>query len=232
MPGTTDSFSRVLSKEPNTMHETNTIARDSVILLTALALPLALFVAGLTACGPENDARQGEPIEVTGILTAEGTTSCQALRAEDGTLYTLVGDLRTFGNGDVVRVTGSVANGAVCDQGITIDVTDLESGEPGGEEELASMPPEQVFLEGRLTDEGVECQAIRDFEGELYTLTGDLGSLSNMQAGDPIRILGRPIDASPCQQGTTLEIMEVTRLSEDMLPMDEAAAPAGEQPTA
>lgn len=56
---------------------------------------------------------------------------------------------------------------------------------------------------GVLTDEGVECQAFRSEEGELFTLIGDLEGFSN---GDKVVVCGTIAEISPCMQGTTLVI--------------------------
>ncbi|MDG2282893.1 MAG: hypothetical protein P8L45_07205, partial [Longimicrobiales bacterium] len=53
---------------------------------------------------------------------------------------------------------------------------------------------------GRITDEGVECLAMRDGDEFLYTLVGNTEGLS---AGDPIVVTARMVEMSTCQQGTT-----------------------------
>jgi hypothetical protein len=62
---------------------------------------------------------------VTGTLTREGA-ECQAMRGDDGTLYTLAGDFRGFRPGDRVRVEGRIAEVSICMQGTTIDVRRIE----------------------------------------------------------------------------------------------------------
>ena len=56
---------------------------------------------------------------------------------------------------------------------------------------------------GELTDEGVECQAFRSEEGELFTLIGDLAGYKN---GDRVVVCGTIAEISFCMQGTTLVI--------------------------
>ena len=56
---------------------------------------------------------------------------------------------------------------------------------------------------GELTDEGVECQAFRSEEGELFTLIGDLEGYKN---GDKVVVCGTIADISFCMQGTTLVV--------------------------
>jgi len=48
---------------------------------------------------------------------------CQAFHGDDGELYTLVGDLKGFQNGDAVVVCGTVAGISFCMQGTTINVS-------------------------------------------------------------------------------------------------------------
>lgn len=60
-------------------------------------------------------------IVVTGTLTSEGV-ECQAMRADDGTLYTLTGELGAYAPGDRVRVEGEPAMFSKCMQGQTLNV--------------------------------------------------------------------------------------------------------------
>lgn len=84
------------------------------------------------AVSGEFQVTAGEPesgrVEVTGVLTREGV-ECPALRADDGSLYTLAGGTGDFGPGDRVRVTGTQAQVSICQQGTTIEV---ESIRPAG----------------------------------------------------------------------------------------------------
>ena len=59
---------------------------------------------------------------------------------------------------------------------------------------------------GEITDEGVECLAMRDSDGFLYTLIGDT---SGLQPGQPAVVEGRYVEASTCMQGTTIEVVRV-----------------------
>ena len=56
---------------------------------------------------------------------------------------------------------------------------------------------------GELTDEGVECQAFRSEDGQLFTLIGDLEGYGN---GDKVVVCGTIAEISFCMQGTTLVI--------------------------
>ena len=71
---------------------------------------------------------------------------------------------------------------------------------------MSSNPTDGRFMrcyKGVLTDEGVECQAFRSEDGELFTLLGDLGGFSD---GDKVVVCGTIAEISPCMQGTTLVI--------------------------
>lgn len=72
--------------------------------------------------------KAGEEVSVTGKLTTEGV-ECQALRAEDKTLYTLVGDLNGFKAGDRVCVTGIAVEVSICMQGKTLRVSSIRQCE-------------------------------------------------------------------------------------------------------
>jgi len=63
-----------------------------------------------------------------------------------------------------------------------------------------------VCVKGKLTDEGVECQAFRSTDGELYTLAGDL---NGHQSGDEVVVCGTIAEVSFCQQGTTINVSRI-----------------------
>ncbi len=63
-------------------------------------------------------------------------------------------------------------------------------------------------IQGQLTTEGVECQALRAEDGTLYTLLGDLAGL---KAGERVIVEGTPVQISICQQGTTIQVQQITR---------------------
>ena len=65
---------------------------------------------------------------VAGTLTREGA-ECQAMRGDDGKLYTLAGEFRGFRPGDRVRVEGRVAEVSTCMQGTTIEVSRIEDAD-------------------------------------------------------------------------------------------------------
>ncbi|MFD2236260.1 LysM peptidoglycan-binding domain-containing protein [Aureimonas populi] len=65
-----------------------------------------------------------ERLTLSGVLTNEGA-ECPALRAGNGRLYTLAGSLGGFRPGDLVSITGAVAEVSTCMQGTTIAVDSI-----------------------------------------------------------------------------------------------------------
>lgn len=61
-------------------------------------------------------------------------------------------------------------------------------------------------VSGILTPEGVECQALRGHDGELYTL---LGNLEGHDDGDVVQVYGEVQEVSFCQQGTTIQVDDI-----------------------
>lgn len=56
---------------------------------------------------------------------------------------------------------------------------------------------------GVITNEGVECPALRGEDGRLYTLAGDTGRFG---PGDRVTVRGPIAEMSFCMQGTTIEV--------------------------
>jgi hypothetical protein len=69
-----------------------------------------------------------------------------------------------------------------------------------------------VRVTGVLTDEGVECPALRGDDGQLYTLTPR--DLQGFQVGDRVAVVGKVAEISFCQQGTTLEVQKITAVKD------------------
>ena len=65
------------------------------------------------------------------------------------------------------------------------------------------ISPTTICVKGTLRDEGVECQALRSTEGELYTLVGNLSGFTN---GDEVVVCGTIAEISFCMQGTTINV--------------------------
>ena len=180
--------------------------------LTLFVFALALLTAASTyaAKGGNKDKNNkdkndngnaGQMINVRGTLTGEGV-ECQALRGDDGELYTLTGDLSGFEDGDRVKVRGTIAEVSICQQGTTIEVQSIKDDKSQGNENRTRV----VRVTGTLTNEGVECQALETDNGTIYTLTGNL---SDFEVGDRVRVVGKVAEVSICQQGTTLEILNI-----------------------
>jgi len=149
----------------------------------------------------DNGGNGSQMINVRGTLTGEGI-ECQALRGDDGELYTLTGDLSGFEEGDRVKVRGTVAEISTCQQGTTIEVQSIKDDKSQGNENRTRV----VRITGELTDAGVECQALETDGGTVYTLTGNL---RNFEVGDRVRVVGKVVESSICQQGTTLEVLNI-----------------------
>jgi hypothetical protein len=71
------------------------------------------------------------------------------------------------------------------------------------------QPGQEVVITGTLTEEGVECPAMRDDRNRLYTLTGDAGGFP---PGTRLRVRGTVAEVSFCMQGTTIEVSQIERL--------------------
>lgn len=146
-----------------------------------------------------------DTIALAGMISDDGVT-CPAMRGRDGRLYTLVGDVGGVRAGDRVRVEGRITRTSICMQGTTIEVHRLRTY--GGHD---TDPDEDLFVTvtGRVTDEGVECTAIRGRDGRLYTLAGNA---EHLRPGDRVEVVGRRAEASFCMQGITLEVRRLRRL--------------------
>lgn len=71
------------------------------------------------------------------------------------------------------------------------------------------VEPGRYRVSGVLTEEGVTCPALRDFDGRLFTLTGQLPS--GFAPGDTVTVDGRLPEASTCMQGTTIDVRRMVR---------------------
>lgn len=65
---------------------------------------------------------------------------------------------------------------------------------------------DMVHLTGVLTDEGVECPALRSDQGGLYTLAGETG---RFDTGDRVEVHGTVAEMSICMQGTTISVEDI-----------------------
>ena len=68
-----------------------------------------------------------------------------------------------------------------------------------------------VTVTGTLTDEGIECRAMREeATDKLYTLT-PASKLSGFKNGERVTVIGTIAQVSFCMQGTTLSVQSVSR---------------------
>lgn len=66
-----------------------------------------------------------------------------------------------------------------------------------------------IIVTGVLTDEGVECQAMRGDDGELYTL-GIIPEEFNV--GERVAVTGEPVLIGTCQQGVQIDWTKLERI--------------------
>ncbi len=72
---------------------------------------------------------------------------------------------------------------------------------------------DSIAVDGHLTNEGYECQALRDDDGTLYMLVGNTYGL---RTGDHARLVGRVVDGGHCDwEGTAFEVTDVRALWAD-----------------
>ena len=90
---------------------------------------LAPTAISLTACATSSPAAReiGKPPEIKtmkiqGQLTSDGV-ECPAMKADNGAIYTLLGDVKGFRTGDRVIVEGTPVEISFCMQGTTLQVT-------------------------------------------------------------------------------------------------------------
>jgi uncharacterized protein YgiM (DUF1202 family) len=68
--------------------------------------------------------------------------------------------------------------------------------------------PGGIVVTGFLTNEGLECPALRGEDGRLYTLVGNLGMF---RPGDRVRVRGPIPQSSICMQGVTIRVSSIER---------------------
>lgn len=64
-----------------------------------------------------------------------------------------------------------------------------------------------LTIVGQLTDEGVECPALRADDGQLYTLL--LTDLRIIEGYSRVRVTGTKVSASYCMQGITIDVKSI-----------------------
>lgn len=208
------------------MHPSKTPAAPSVAALLALALVLA------AACSPrQDDGRDdGRPaITVEPVRGPAGTEVRVGARnfppdavldvgfAPPRSEYEVVARTRTSGTGStaaVVRVPRHAEPGPYVFVvaypptmlRLTSDTFHVTPEQAGGA--MTDDTAGTVRVTGRLTDEGVECPALRGDDGQLYTLAGDARGFG---PGDRVTVVGTVAEMSTCMQGTTISVGSIER---------------------
>jgi len=123
--------------------------------------------------------------------------------------YEVIRTVQTDAKGRVM-MTLQVPQWAERDRPYVVVVADTDD-QPRAVSDALVLEGDAVVLrvDGRFTDEGVECRALRSDNGTLYTLGGT--DLSAYRTGDRVTITGTVPDASICMQGVTLAVREITR---------------------
>lgn len=67
--------------------------------------------------------------------------------------------------------------------------------------------PQNICVSGKLTDEGIECPALRSEDHLLYTLAGETAPFD---VGDYVCVCGTVANVSFCMQGTTISVSQIS----------------------
>ncbi|HEX2223060.1 MAG TPA: DUF5818 domain-containing protein [Thermoanaerobaculia bacterium] len=188
---------------------------STALLVLALAAPLT----AQESTSPSTYSRN--KLEATGKLSRKG--DCQILTDKDGKKHALAGDLSAFRDGETLLVRGTRGEVSLCTDGPAIQVVDAQAApaetaaatpkEKGMKNTVVRgkalpKPGKKVTVRGVLTDEGVECQALRGDDGILYTLAG---RIEGYEVGDRVRVQGTIAEVSTCQQGTTIGVTKIQK---------------------
>ncbi len=99
------------------------------------------------------------------------------------------------------------ARSILCSPSMPIDLTTILTGLAIlGAAPAAADETGEIAVRGVLSDDGVECPALRGSDGRLYTLAGETGVL---QIGARVCVRGRIAQISHCMQGITLVVREL-----------------------
>lgn len=138
------------------------------------------------------DIAAGDPDGVLVVLEQETTDNYGTLRARVSVPRDIPADTP-------LAVVVATPNRTMAAQSATLTVR--TAGAP-----LHAEPGAPVEIIGTLTDEGIECPALRTPDGALYTLTGHSAGL---EAGDRVRVVGLVAGESFCQQGVTISAARI-----------------------
>jgi hypothetical protein len=84
---------------------------------------------GADAHSPQKSTKKDDRLHLQGVLV-EGGAECQRFRAENGSFYTLEGDLHGFRTGDRVKITGVIPQVSHCMQDTPLRVISIERAKP------------------------------------------------------------------------------------------------------
>ncbi len=77
----------------------------------------------------QKSTKKDDRLDLQGVLV-EGGAECQRFRADNGTFYTLEGDLHGFRTGDRVKITGVIPRASHCMQDTPLRVISIERAKP------------------------------------------------------------------------------------------------------
>ena len=115
--------------------------------------------------------------------------------------YDVLRRVRTDGRGNVEAAV-SVPQFAADNREIVFVVATADTRTKVVSDRLMITSNGSITITGTVTDEGVECPAVRTAENQLYTIATN--DRSRLQRGARVRITGRVAEMSFCQQGTTI----------------------------
>lgn len=197
------------------------LERTAPFVLTAVALA-GMAITSACSRGPGEGPGPGEPVSITISPTSGGAGTEVAIEASgfpsDAPVdigigppqseYEVLERTRTDEEG---RVSTTLSVPSWTEPGRPyVFVVAAWSAEPG--EARAVSDPFVVAstgqeagmrITGHLTDEGVECPALRSDEGTLYTLAGETAPY---EVGDRVVVVGAIVEFSVCMQGTTVRV--------------------------
>jgi len=75
-----------------------------------------------------------------------------------------------------------------------------------------------ICVRGHLTDEGIECPALRSESQSLYTLAGDI---AGFEVGDEVCVCGTAAEVSFCMQGTTISVTQISSSNQGCSPIND-----------
>jgi hypothetical protein len=207
------------------MNRQSRAVSSSRVLAAALALPVTAALAcghaeipgvpGLPAPPPPVDAEvtvspptvaPGAHIEVE----AEGLTPNATVQIGFGppdAWFDVIADARTDAQGRLATHV-EVPRRAERGRPYVIVVQDAAANiRVASHPFVAGSPGDRIRVDGRLTDEGVECPAMRGPGGTLYTLA--IAELADFEPGDRVRVIGTIAEMAICMQGTTIDVEEI-----------------------